>query len=106
MKHKADTNAVNSAEPTNVEHSSSTDLADGPQAREEFSGQRLVDLLLATVTITFLSPLILLRAGLSLITSGRLLERQENVSADDDASISNPPARFSGRLPGSGLASP
>jgi len=105
MTSKTDTIAISSTELTRVEYYNSANKADDSQGYEEFRGQRLVDLLLATVTITLLSPLILLRAVLSLITTGRLLKQQDTNSTKADPLFPNPPARFSGGLPGAGLAS-
>lgn len=104
MKHEADTLTINHVEPTGVELGGLTDVAGSQENREEFRGQRLTDALLATVTILLLSPLILLRALLSIMTTGRLLEKNDEPVAASSP-MCKPPARFSGRLPGSGLAS-
>ena len=105
MKSKTEPIAINSAELTKVQYYNSANQADDSQASGEFRGQRLVDLLLATVTIIVLSPLVLLRAILSLVTTRRLLKQQDTDSIKADSLFSNPPARFSGGVPGAGLAS-
>jgi len=69
----------------------------------EFKGQRLVDFLLATVTIIILSPLILLCAMLSILLTGRLLKQQDSADSSTPAP-QTPAASFNGKLPGAGFA--
>ncbi len=70
----------------------------------EFKGQRLVDLVLVSATIALLSPIILLRALLSLVLTGHVLENQEPGHDFVDSSTPAPPVRFRGGLAGAGLA--
>ena len=88
-----------------IENYNSAYKATESQGPDEFSGQRLVDFGLAFVMITLVSPLILLRAALSLLTTGRLLKRRDPSSTDTDTSTPIPPARFNGGIPGAGLVS-
>ena len=88
-----------------IENYSSAYKAAESQEPGEFSGQRLVDFGLASVMIALVSPLILLRAALSLLTTGRLLKQRNPGLTDSDTSIPIPPARFNGGIPGARLAS-
>jgi exopolysaccharide biosynthesis WecB/TagA/CpsF family protein len=105
MTARTDMIAISSAELKAVENYNSTDNSDNVQDHDEFGGQRLLDFLLATVLIVLLSPAILLRAALSIFTTGRLLKQQEPDSIIAGSYVQTPPARFNGRLPGAGLAS-
>jgi len=108
MTAKTDMIAINSAELKTVEAYSTATKPGDSRGPDEFTGQRFVDFLLAIATITLLSPLILLRAALSILTTGRLLKLQDpdSLNADEADSLSAAlPARFNGGLPGAGLAS-
>ena len=105
MTAKTDIIAISRGELRMVESYDSAFQAADSQRPDEFRGQRLVDFGLASVMIALLSPFILLRAALSLLTTGRLLKRQGPDLTDADTSTPTPPARFNGRIPGAGLAS-
>ncbi len=104
MTNKTDIIAINRAELCSVECYKHVDGSIN-STLEEFTGQRLVDFLVASVMIILLAPLILLRASLALLTKRRLLEKRNQDKTDAGAATPNPPARFSGGLPGAGLAS-
>jgi len=70
----------------------------------EFAGQRVTDFLLAIASILFLSPLIILRAALAILLTGKLLKTWRPVVADKNAAPTASFARFSSGLPGSSLA--
>ena len=65
---------------------------------EEFYGQRVLDLFLSIFAITVLSPIILIRAVIGLITHGRLLAKKINSNGIM-------PARFAGNYLAANLAS-
>lgn len=73
--------------------------------RGEFKGQRMIDIILSAIGIVLLSPVIALRATLSLLFTGRVLKANGLEAANTVTSeYPGPPAYFSGVFPGSGLA--
>jgi exopolysaccharide biosynthesis WecB/TagA/CpsF family protein len=75
----------------------------GAQAKShEFRGQRLADITLSFALITVLSPLIIVRAAIGLLTSRRLFQAKNGLTANDEVNPST--VRFAGEAPGAGLA--
>jgi len=73
--------------------------------RDEFHGQRIVDLILSAGGIILLSPVIVLRATMSLLFTGRVFKVAEPEEPGTTASKDSlTPAHFNGKFPGSGLA--
>jgi exopolysaccharide biosynthesis WecB/TagA/CpsF family protein len=68
----------------------------------EFRGQRLVDISLSFALIAVLSPVIIIRAAIALLTSHRLLQAKKGLEANTEDFAST--ARFAGSAPGAGLA--
>ena len=105
MTANTDIIAISRGELRKAENYNSAGKVTDSQRPDEFKGQRLVDFATAIVMIALMSPLILLRAALSLLTTGHLLKRHGPDSTDVDTSTPIPPARFNGGIPGAGLAS-
>lgn len=71
----------------------------------EFKGQRMTDLILSGVGIALLSPVIALRATLSLLFTGHVLKANKLEAVNRDTlEGTDPPAYFDYEFPGSGLA--
>ena len=68
----------------------------------EFRGQRLVDISLSFALIVVLSPVIIIRAAIALLTSRRLFQAKNGLEANTEDFAST--ARFAGSAPGAGLA--
>jgi exopolysaccharide biosynthesis WecB/TagA/CpsF family protein len=96
---------ISLAEFRSVESCCSADTTAESITPEDFRGQRIADSVIAAIAIILMIPLILLRAMLALLTTGRLLKPQEPDSADIDSIVPKLPARFNGRVAGAGLAS-
>ena len=73
-----------------------------PSVSHEFSGQRLVDITLSFTLIAALSPVIIVRAAIGLLTSRRLFQVKNGLAENDEEFPST--ARFAGSAPGAGLA--
>jgi hypothetical protein len=74
-----------------------------PAKSHEFRGQRLVDITLSFALITVLSPVIIVRAAIALLTSRRLFQAKNGITENDEVYLST--TRFAGKAPGAGLAS-
>ncbi len=71
----------------------------------EFKGQRVIDLIMSVSGVILLSPVLALRATLSLMLTGRLFKIVEPKSTNmGEIKNTHPPVRFNGEFPGSGLA--
>ena len=105
MTAKIDIITIERAELSSVESYYPDVKATESVAPEEFRGQRVVDVVIAVVTIILMTPLILPRAILALLTTRRLLKSKQADSIDVDSTAHKSPARFSGKIPGAGLAS-
>jgi exopolysaccharide biosynthesis WecB/TagA/CpsF family protein len=73
-----------------------------PAGSHEFRGQRLVDITLSFTMIAVLSPVIIVRAAIALLTSRRLFQTKSGLAANDEVFPSA--TRFAGSAPGAGLA--
>ena len=80
-----------------AQQSHNTDDSTSVNNEAEFHGQRILDLFLSVASITVLSPIILMRAVIGLITHGRVLEKQ----IDSNEIM---PARFAGNYLAANLA--
>ena len=74
-----------------------------PSVSHEFRGQRLVDITLSFTLIAALSPVIIVRAAIGLLTSRRLFQVKNGLAENDEEFPST--VRFAGSAPGAGLAS-
>jgi exopolysaccharide biosynthesis WecB/TagA/CpsF family protein len=76
--------------------------AETAAVNHEFRGQRLADISLSFALIVVLSPVIIIRAAIALLTSRRLFQAKNGLEANTEGFAST--ARFAGSVPGAGLA--
>ena len=84
-----------------TERKCSTNSEQASDARQQFRGQRLTDIVLASGGILLLCPIILLRAVLSVLLTGRLPPQRPKAGRPEDTPSA---VRFAGALPGAPLA--
>jgi len=73
-----------------------------PAGSHEFRGQRLVDITLSFAMIAVLSPVMIVRAVIAILTSRRLFHANNGLAENDEVIPST--TRFAGSAPGAGLA--
>jgi exopolysaccharide biosynthesis WecB/TagA/CpsF family protein len=73
-----------------------------PSVSYEFRGQRLADITLSFTLIAALTPVMIVRAAIGLLTSRRLFQVKNGLAENDEEFPST--VRFAGSAPGAGLA--